>query len=100
MRDLILGSGIVCAFLLALLSFELAPPAGGAAAVIVDPFGGKNAETVIAAANGRLLRSGPWPWIAIGIKPDGGDFVGALRSAGAWFVLSPLTAGGCGNVRT
>jgi hypothetical protein len=95
MNRLFLSAGLVCASWIALALVDLAPPTTGAVAVVVSPFGTRQAVDVIAAAGGRLLRLGPWPWIAVGIKSVNEDFGPTLRAAGAWLVLSPIAAGDC-----
>jgi hypothetical protein len=97
MCNLLIGLAATLGFLGAVASIDLLPPSRGAVAVVANPFDGQTAVGVIAAAGGRLIRSGPWPWIAVGIKSADENFAPALRKAGALAVLSPLAAGGCRN---
>ncbi|MEW6438656.1 MAG: hypothetical protein AB1508_15970 [Pseudomonadota bacterium] len=99
MRKLLTAAGMIVAFLVPILSLNLFPPRSGAVAVIVNPLGGLRAADVIAAADGRLLRGGVWPWIAVGIKSTDKNFAEALFKAGAIFVGSPILAVGCQNAR-
>jgi hypothetical protein len=95
MRDCLLAIALMMGFLSLVVGLEIAPAATGPVAVIVDPLGGKRAYEVISAADGRLVRLGPWPWIAVGVSPLDPDFARSLRAAGAWLVLAPIATGAC-----
>jgi hypothetical protein len=88
-RDGFLSFALIAVFLTPLLVVELAPAAEGPIMVVTDPFSALNAVEVIAAAQGGIVGSGRWPWIAVGTSSDP-DFQARLRAAGALLLLPPL----------
>lgn len=88
------GAGLL---LLILVPFLVAAaPRSDAVAVLGRPGGGIG-ETVaiVVAAGGRLVRPGPGGLVVARSEEPG--FVRRLYGAGAWLVLDPLVAGGCGS---
>jgi hypothetical protein len=80
---------IFCVLLLA----TAAPPAKSAVAAFAAPWSTQAAD-IVAAAGGRLVANGRWPWIILAISEDG-DFVPRLHRAGAILVTDPKLAIGC-----
>jgi hypothetical protein len=78
-----------------LASVALVPGRLDDVAVVVPPYSdAARVLQVIAAADGRVVRLGRLPWIAVAHSPDP-EFVARLRAAGALFVLNPQLLGGC-----
>lgn len=73
----------------------LAAPRSEAVAVLARP-GGSTAETtrIVAAARGEIIRASAAGLIVA--RSDEAGFVQRLYGAGAWLVLDPIVAGGCG----
>jgi hypothetical protein len=76
-----------------LLLATATPPARGAVAVFAAPWS-TGAADIVAAAGGKLVAAGRWPWIILAISEDG-DFVPRLYRAGAFLVTDPKFAIGC-----
>ncbi|BCM85977.1 hypothetical protein [Methylobacterium indicum] len=87
------GTGLL---LLTLAPFlVVALPRSDAVAVLGRPGAGiGEAAAIVAAAGGRLVRAGPAGLVVARSEAPG--FVRRLYGAGAWLVLDPLVAGGCG----
>ena len=82
----VIGSGLL---------MMMSTPKDGFAAVVA-PIGTSFEETVsmIAAADGRIVRTGGMDNIIIA-QFDNPDYSAKLKSAGVWFVTDPLALGGC-----
>jgi hypothetical protein len=97
----------VPAILLLLLTLSAAGiasvvPAKGAheVAVLLSPRTGlSDAANIIGRAGGQLVADGEFPNLVIAFS-KGPDFAAALYRAGAWLVLDPLAAHGCGGTVT
>ena len=97
----------VPAILLLLLTLSAAGiasvvPAKGAheVAVLLSPRTGlSDAANIIGRAGGQLVADGEFPNLIIAFS-KGPDFAAALYRAGAWLVLDPLAAHGCGGTVT
>ncbi len=90
-----LRDGVCLLFLILTPFLVVAAPRSEAVAVLGRPGGGIG-ETVaiVAAAGGELVRPGPAGLVVA--RSDAPGFVRRLYDAGAWLVLDPLVAGGCG----
>jgi len=95
MRNFSISCGMMLVFLVAAVSVEIAPSTAGPVAVITNPWSGHPAYDVVAAADGRILRLGPWRWVAIADDMQSADFHSRLKAAGAWLVLAPIGLGTC-----
>ncbi|MEI2386175.1 hypothetical protein [Breoghania sp. JC706] len=79
----------------AIVVIGLQPKSGDRVAVIVGPWQPPStAMQVVAAAQGRFVRSGFADWVVVASSSHR-DFVSRLYSAGAWIVVDPAAAGGC-----
>jgi hypothetical protein len=77
-------------------------PAKGAheVAVLLSPRTGlSEAANIIGRAGGELVADGEFPNLVIAFSTRS-DFAAALYRAGAWLVLDPLAAHGCGGTVT
>ncbi|AXS39175.1 hypothetical protein D1F64_02790 [Breoghania sp. L-A4] len=78
-----------------LTAVALVPPARGAVAVFVPPWASESGPmSIIAAANGRFMRTGSANWVFLATSEEPG-FADRLYAAGAWIVANPIVAGGC-----
>lgn len=94
-RDWGLFSAFCLAVLAGILLIGLSPRSGGPVAVMVAPWQpASRVMEIVAAADGRYVRSGVADWIIVASSSHS-DFVGRLYSAGAWLVADPAAAGGC-----
>ena len=94
-RDWGLFSAFCLAVLTGILWIGLSPRTGAQVAVVVPPWQpASRVMEVIAAADGRYVRSGVSDWIVVASSSHS-DFVSRLYSAGAWLVTDPAAAGGC-----
>lgn len=86
-------AGLVLLLLAPLL--VVAVPRSEAVAVLGRPGGGiAEAAAIVTAAGGTLVRAGA-AGLVVARSSEAG-FVGRLYGAGAWLVLDPVVAGGCG----
>ena len=92
----LLAISVIGSFLLMMLS----TPKTGFAAVVAPP-GSSFAETVsmIAAADGQIVRTGGFDNVIIA-QFDQENYVIKLKNAGVWFVTDPLALGGCSGPST
>jgi hypothetical protein len=99
MRTFLLTAAFMCAPLIPAVLARSAPEPRGAVAVVVNPFRAEGALGAVAAAEGRIVRLGRWPFIAVaetdGPDSEDGPFRDRLRAAGAWLLLDPLGLGAC-----
>ncbi|MCF4128174.1 hypothetical protein [Methylobacterium sp. SyP6R] len=87
------GAGLLLLLLAPLL--VVAVPRSEAVAVLGRPGSGiAEAAGIVAAAGGVLVRTGA-AGLVVARSSEAG-FVGRLYGAGAWLVLDPVVAGGCG----
>ncbi|KMO36527.1 hypothetical protein VQ02_15195 [Methylobacterium variabile] len=87
------GAGLVLLLLAPFL--VVAVPHSDTVAVLGRPGGGvAGAAAIVAAAGGRLLGTGATGLVVA--RSDEAGFVRRLYGAGAWLVLDPAVAGGCG----
>ena len=85
MRTFLLTAAFVCAPLIPAVLARSAPEPRGAVAVVVNPFRAEGAFRAVAAAEGRVVRLGRWPFIAVaetdGPDAEDGPFRDRLRAA-------------------
>ncbi|MDJ0932858.1 hypothetical protein [Breoghania sp.] len=94
-RDWMLFSLFSVAVATGIVAIGLAPRSGDQVAVIVSPWQSASAAlVVVAAADGRFVRSGFADWVVVA-SSSRPDFVSRLYSAGAWTVADPTAAGAC-----
>lgn len=86
---------LIFVLLAGLLLIESAPDPHGPVAVITNPWGARSAIEVIAAADGAIVRAGPWPWLAVAIDANDPGFRARLAQSGALLVVSPIALGAC-----
>jgi hypothetical protein len=80
--------------LVPLVGLRLWPAPNGPVAVVTNPWSPSPAVAAIAGAEGRIVRAGRWPWIAVADSDDPG-FRARLPQAGAVLILSPVLLGAC-----
>lgn len=78
------------------IGLTMQPPAKGAVALIFPPWWGRTQAAVAAAAAGRLIRFGGFPFVVI-IMPDRSGPDGRWPSTAAWLALDPARLGSCGT---
>ena len=88
-KDGLLSVTLIAGYLIPLLLVELTPAAEGPITIVTGPFSGRNAMEVVAAADGRIVGEGRWPWVAVGTSRDP-DFQTKLKAAGALLLLPPF----------
>lgn len=79
--------------LLVLVASVVPSGAGGQVAVFASPWSGPAIE-IVARAEGRIVHTGRFSWIAVTEQTDP-DLVGRLYRSGAGFVASALVARAC-----
>ncbi|WP_146177334.1 hypothetical protein [Breoghania corrubedonensis] len=95
MRDWFFFLVFCTAVAVGIVMIGLVPRSGDQVAVMVAPWQSPSAAMeVIAAADGRFVRSGFADWIVVASSPRP-DFVNRLYTAGAWIVADPAAAGAC-----
>ena len=77
MKTVVLAAAFVCAPLVPAILVHAAPDERGPVAVLVNPLRAQAAFAVVAAADGRVVRFGRWPFLAVaesGAEQDDGRF--------------------------
>jgi hypothetical protein len=97
MRTWTFAGALILLLLVPLLYIDVAPDAEGPVAVIANPFGQRGALDVIAAADGDVLRTSKWSWLAIAATHSERGFRARLIAAGALLLVAPGALGACFN---
>ena len=82
--------------LAAAAAITLQPAAGGPVAAVFPPWWSASRAMLAAASAGPVVRRGGLPFIVVALPAQGGGR-GQLRRQGAWLLLNPQAAGGCGG---
>lgn len=95
MRTWTFAGALILLLLVPLLYIDVAPAADGPVAVIANPFGRRSALDVIAAADGDVLRTSSWSWLAVAATRSEPGFRTRLMAAGALLLVAPGALGAC-----
>lgn len=82
--------------LAAATAISLQPATGGPVAAVFPPWWSASRAMLAAASAGPVVRLGGLPFIVVAFPPPGGGRL-QLRRQGAWLLLNPQAAGGCGG---
>lgn len=90
-----IGIFVAASFVVLVLT-ALAPrdPASGVAVIYAPWTSSEAAFNGVAAAGGRIVRSGGFPFIVIAL-PGSADFAARVRAAGAWLLADPVKLAAC-----
>jgi hypothetical protein len=95
MRSWILASALILLLLVPLLYIDVAPAAEGPVAVIANPFARRSALDVIVAADGDVVQTSGWSWLAIAATRSEPGFRARLVAAGALLLIAPGALSAC-----